>query len=90
MSPTRYVIVGGSAAGMAAAQSIRELDAHGDILILSAEADAPYYRPLIPYIVTQKKTAEEIALMGQGPYTARTSTCGSTRPRLAWTQGPAS
>ncbi|MDH7489594.1 MAG: FAD-dependent oxidoreductase [Anaerolineae bacterium] len=71
MSPTRYVIVGGSAAGMAAAQSIRELDAHGDILILSAEADAPYYRPLIPYIVMQKKTAEEIALMGQGPYTAR-------------------
>ncbi len=71
MSPTRYVIVGGSAAGMAAAQSIRELDPWGDILVLSAEADPPYYRPLIPYIVTGQKTANEIALMGQGPYSAR-------------------
>jgi NAD(P)H-nitrite reductase large subunit len=55
---------------MGGAQSIRELDARGDIVILSAEADPPYYRPLIPYIVTQKKTADEIALMGQGPYNA--------------------
>ncbi|OQY18386.1 MAG: hypothetical protein B6I35_13115, partial [Anaerolineaceae bacterium 4572_32.2] len=62
MAPTRYVIVGGSAAGMAAAQAIRELDSHGAITVLSAEADPPYYRPLIPFIVDGRKTAGEIGL----------------------------
>ncbi|RLC74701.1 MAG: NAD(P)/FAD-dependent oxidoreductase [Chloroflexi bacterium] len=71
MAPTRYVIVGGSAAGMAAAQAIRELDSHGAITVLSAEADPPYYRPLIPFIVDGRKTAGEIGLLGQGPYTAQ-------------------
>ncbi len=70
MAPTRYVIVGGSAAGMSAAQAIRESDSHGLIIVLSAEADPPYYRPLIPFIVDGHKTAGEIALSGQGPYTA--------------------
>jgi len=66
----RYVIVGGSAAGMAGAQAIRELDSRGTITVLSAEADPPYYRPLIPFIVDGHKTADEIAMLGQGPYTA--------------------
>ena len=70
MAPTRYVIVGGSAAGMSAAQAIRELDSHGLIIVLSAEADPPYFRPLIPFIVDGHKTAGEIAMLGQGPYTA--------------------
>jgi len=70
MAPTRYVIVGGSAAGMAAAQAIRELDSLGAITVLSAEADQPYYRPLIPFIVDGHKTADEIAMLGQGPYMA--------------------
>jgi len=55
---------------MAAAQAIRELDSHGAITVLSAEADPPYYRPLIPFIIDRQKTADEIALLGQGPYTA--------------------
>ena len=70
MAPMRYVIVGGSAAGMAAAQSIRELDGRGAITVLSAEADPPYYRPMVPFIVEGRKTADEIAMLGQGPYTA--------------------
>jgi len=70
MIPTRYVIAGGSAAGMAAAQAIRELDSLGGITVLSAEADPPYYRPLVPFIVDGRKTADEIGLLGQGPYTA--------------------
>jgi len=70
MAPTRYIIAGGSAAGMAAAQAIRELDSHGAITVLSAEADPPYYRPLIPFIIDGHKTADEIAMLGQGPYTA--------------------
>ena len=55
---------------MAAAQAIRELDSRGAITVLSNEADAPYYRPLIPFIVDGHKTVDEIAMLGQGPYTA--------------------
>jgi NAD(P)H-nitrite reductase large subunit len=55
---------------MAAAQAIRELDSRGTITVLSAEADAPYFRPLIPFIVEGVKTAGEIGMLGQGPYTA--------------------
>ena len=70
MALTRYVIAGGSAAGMSAAQAIRESDSHGTITVLSAEADPPYFRPLIPFIVDGHKTAGEITMLGQGPYTA--------------------
>lgn len=70
MSATRYVIVGGSAAGMAAAQAIRELDAAGRVVVLSAEQDPPYFRPMIPFLIDGKKSPEEMALLGQGPYTA--------------------
>lgn len=70
MAATGYVIVGGSAAGMAAAQAIRELDRHGSVTILSAEADQPYYRPLIPFVVDGRKTADQISLQGRGAYTA--------------------
>ncbi len=55
---------------MAAAQAVRELDSHGAIMVLSAEADPPYYRPLIPFIVDGHKTTSEITMLGQGPYTA--------------------
>lgn len=50
-----YLIIGGSAAGMAAAQAIREKDPKGTITVLSEEPDMPYFRPLIPYVVTGKK-----------------------------------
>ncbi len=65
-----YLIIGGSAAGMAAAQAIREKDATGRITILSDEPDMPYFRPMIPYVVTGKKNAENIGLSGNGPYRA--------------------
>lgn len=55
---------------MAAAQAIRELDGRGAIIVLSAEADLPYFRPMIPFIVDGRKTDGEIAMLGQGPYTA--------------------
>jgi len=64
-----YLIIGGSAAGMAAAQAIREKDPKGIITVLSEEPDMPYYRPLIPYVITGKKKAESIGLSGNGPYT---------------------
>jgi NAD(P)H-nitrite reductase large subunit len=65
---TRYVIIGGSAAGMAAAQAIREQDPAGMITVLSEEPDLPYFRPLIPYMVTGKKSAADMQLAGNGPY----------------------
>jgi len=66
---SKYVIVGGSAAGMAAAHAIRQKDARGTITVLSEEPDAPYFRPLIPFLVSGRKQPDEVALAGRGPYT---------------------
>jgi NAD(P)H-nitrite reductase large subunit len=71
MESKRYVIVGGSAAGMAAAQTIRVHDPCGAIQVLSEEADAPYYRPMIPFVISRKKDPDQIYLQGRGPYQAR-------------------
>jgi NAD(P)H-nitrite reductase large subunit len=71
MHGRRYVIVGGSAAGMAAAEVIRGHDPRGSIQVLSQEADAPYFRPLIPLLVSGKKRRDEIYLQGRGPYQAQ-------------------
>ncbi len=68
MNSKRYLIVGGSAAGMAAAEAIRSCDPHGSICVLSEEADAPYFRPMIPFLISGKKKIEEIYLQGRGPY----------------------
>lgn len=65
----RYVIVGGSAAGMAAACAIREQDRGGRVTIYSEEPDAPYFRPLIPFLVSGKKNPRDMAMKGRGPYT---------------------
>jgi 3-phenylpropionate/trans-cinnamate dioxygenase ferredoxin reductase component len=45
MESTRYLIVGGGMTGDAAVKGIRELDADGSIVLVSAEAHAPYARP---------------------------------------------
>jgi NAD(P)H-nitrite reductase large subunit len=54
---------------MAAAHAIREKDPRGTITVLSEEPDAPYFRPLIPFLVSGRKQPEEMALAGCGPYT---------------------
>ncbi len=71
MEGKRYVIVGGSAAGMAAAETIRRLDPGGSVRVLSEEVDAPYFRPMIPFLVSGKKSPAEISLQGCGPYQAK-------------------
>lgn len=43
----RYVVAGASAAGLAAAEGVFELDPGGDVLLLSEEPHPPYCRPLI-------------------------------------------
>jgi len=45
----RYLIIGASAAGLAAAESIRKADKNGEITILTKEAYLPYSRPSISY-----------------------------------------
>ena len=71
MESRRYVIVGGSAAGMAAAVAIRHHDPQGSVRVLSDEADAPYFRPLIPFVVSRKKSVADMFLQGRGPYRAQ-------------------
>ena len=65
---SHYLIVGGSAAGMAAAHAIREHDRRKTITVLTEEADPPYFRPLIPFLISGKKQAKEMALEGCGPF----------------------
>lgn len=66
---SKYIIVGGSAAGMAAANAIREHDQRGAITVLSEEPDPPYFRPMIPFLVSSEKKASGMMLEGNGPYT---------------------
>ena len=65
----RYVIMGASAAGMAAAEAVRALDKRGSITVFSEEPDPPYFRPMIPFLISGRKSAADMALCGQGPYT---------------------
>lgn len=53
----KYVIIGASAAGLAAAQTIRKTDKDGEITILTKENYYPYSRPSISYLL--KGTVEE-------------------------------
>jgi len=68
---SKYIIVGASAAGMAAAHTIRLHDRQSSVTVLSEEPDPPYYRPLIPFVVSGKKRAEDMFLTGCGPFTGR-------------------
>ncbi len=64
----RYVIIGASAAGLAAAGGIRSLDRRGRVTVLSDESDSPYFRPMIPFLISGKKRSEDMTMIGQGPY----------------------
>lgn len=70
-SKNSYLVVGGCAAGMAAAHAIREHDRHGTVTVLSEETFEPYFRPMIPYVISGEKRPEEMTLQGCGPYTSK-------------------
>jgi len=57
----RYVIVGGSIAGLACAGRIRELDSTSDVLILSEEA-RPYSKMALPSLLAGEMREEHIWL----------------------------
>lgn len=47
----KYIIIGGSIAGLSAAKAIRESDFRTDITMLSEEKTRAYYRPMIPFLI---------------------------------------
>jgi len=51
---TKYVIVGGSAAGIGAVEAIRKVDKAGAITVISDEACPQYSRPMISDFVSGK------------------------------------
>lgn len=55
-----YLILGNSAAGVSAAEAIRETDALGSIAIASPEPYPAYGRPLISYLLEGKTSLERI------------------------------
>ncbi len=56
----RYVIIGNSAAGNAAACAIRARDAKSEVLMLSDEPCPAYYRPLMPFFIDNRVTYRSV------------------------------
>ena len=57
----RYVIIGGSIAGLSAAQAICEQDRAADIRVITGEKAGPYYRPVVPYLISGQKSEQDIS-----------------------------
>ena len=76
---SRYLIIGSGAAGLSAAEAVRERDASGEIVILSEEPHAPYSRPGVAYLLARMlperqlrvRTASELDDLGLTRVTAR-------------------
>lgn len=58
----KYLIIGASAAGLAAAESIRKYDTEGSVIILTEEDYLPYSRPSISYYLKGKVKESNMAL----------------------------
>jgi NADPH-dependent 2,4-dienoyl-CoA reductase/sulfur reductase-like enzyme len=50
--PTRYVIIGAGAAGIAAASALRDHDPHADVVVLTDDPHGYYSRPGLAYFLT--------------------------------------
>lgn len=64
----KYVIIGASAAGLAAAEAIRKNDTASDITILTEEAYLPYSRPSISYFLKGKVKESDMYLRKSSYY----------------------
>jgi nitrite reductase (NADH) large subunit len=58
----RYVIIGTSAAGLAAAETIRQWDRESGITLISDEPHLPYSRPLLTYLLSREIKLEQVFL----------------------------
>jgi NAD(P)H-nitrite reductase large subunit len=63
-----YIIIGNSAAGLAAAEGIRELDKEGKIVVLSEEGYLNYSKPMITYFLTGKVNLNGVAFKEKNFY----------------------
>lgn len=66
----KHIIIGASAAGLAAAEEIRKTDATAEITVLTEEAYLPYSRPSISYYLKGKVTERDMALRKASAYKA--------------------
>ncbi|MCH7555148.1 MAG: NAD(P)/FAD-dependent oxidoreductase, partial [Proteobacteria bacterium] len=53
-----YIIIGAGPAGVIAAETLRKCDPSGAITVIGSEAEAPYSRMAIPYLLAEN-IAEE-------------------------------
>lgn len=65
---SKYLIIGNSAGGIAAAEAIREVDKKGSLAIISDEPYPAYSRPLISEYLTGEKSLPEIYLRKESFY----------------------
>ena len=60
MTPAQYLIVGNGAAGVTAAETIRQVDEHGRITIVTAEPYPMYSRPGLAYVLINEIPPEQV------------------------------
>lgn len=63
-----YLIIGNSAAGVAAAETLRACDGEASILMVSDEPYAAYGRPLISYLLEGKTSIDRVGYRDAGFY----------------------
>ena len=61
----RYVIIGASAAGCKAAETLRRYAPDSPIIVISEEAQPLYSRPLLTYLLSGEVSREKVWLKGQ-------------------------
>lgn len=67
---TQYVILGNSAAGLAAIEAIRQRDQDDPITVVSKEPEPAYSRVALPYLLAREKELGQITLRGPEYYRA--------------------
>ena len=68
---TRFLIIGNGAAGISAAETIRQHDAQSPVTILTAEPHRMYSRPGLAYIVTNTISAQQVVARTSAWYEER-------------------
>lgn len=79
---TKYAIVGAGTAGIAAAEALRGIDPHGDLVMVNGESVPPYCRPLIVELLTGERTEDQILLREQEWFDQRRVTLLSGDPAV--------
>lgn len=65
---TKYVLIGNSAASLAAVDGIRKFDKHGEINLINREEGPAYSRVALPYYVAGEMTLDDLLIRRSGDY----------------------